>query len=134
MVRKIGPADWIETVDEDLRAVEACLNSPNPPVKAATYHCQQAAEKLVKAILVSLGADFPKTHDIDSLIIRVPRTESVRAHIEPLGRFTAFATLYRYPGESSDVSDDPTLDEVSSWLAEIVAVRAEVMRYLGLSA
>ncbi|MDQ2101388.1 HEPN domain-containing protein [Azospirillum isscasi] len=132
MAHRVGPGDWIATVDEDIRAVELCLASDRPAIKAATYHCQQAAEKLVKAVLVSLNIDFSKTHDIDSLIMRIPAGEPARGPLCVLGKFTAYATLYRYPGEASDVSDDPTLEEAASWLSEIQAVRMEVMRFLNL--
>lgn len=31
---------------------------------AAVYHCQQAAEKMLKAWLTHRGVGFPKTHDL----------------------------------------------------------------------
>ena len=40
-----------------------CLADP-PNVAAAAYHCQQAAEKLIKAVLVILGS---RQHDNGAL-------------------------------------------------------------------
>ena len=45
-------ASWLKIVDEDLRQVVNNLQGPLPSPAGAAYHCQQAAEKLVKAALV----------------------------------------------------------------------------------
>ena len=116
---RVEPGAWLATASVDLRAGRACLSVPDPIVTAATYHCQQAAEKLVKAVLVWLQIDVPRSHDIDSLVMRIPQNLPIRKHLLPFGRFTAFATLYRYPGEAGDVSDEPTTEEVLDWLDEI---------------
>jgi hypothetical protein len=44
-------AEWIVSADTDLDASRRCLADP-PNVDVAAYHCQQAAEKLIKAVLV----------------------------------------------------------------------------------
>ncbi len=116
---RVEPEAWLATESVDLRAGRACLSVPDPIVTAATYHCQQAAEKLVKAALVRLEIDVPRSHHIDSLVMRIPRDLPIRECLSPLGRFTAFATLYRYPGEAGDVSDEPAMEEVLGWLDEI---------------
>lgn len=56
-----GPPDWLAVVDDDLRQVTNNLHGPMPSLGGAAYHCQQAAEKLVKAVLVEAditGKDF----------------------------------------------------------------------------
>ncbi|ALG69613.1 hypothetical protein VY88_12470 [Azospirillum thiophilum] len=127
---RVGADAWLATASVDLRAGRACLSVSEPIVAAATYHCQQAAEKLVKAVLVWLDRDVPRSHDIDSLVMRIPHDLPVRGCLLPLGRFTAYATLYRYPGESGDVTDEPTAEEVSGWLDEIEAVRDSIGSFI----
>jgi hypothetical protein len=61
-------ADWLAVVDDDLRQVVNNLYGPMPSLIGAAYHCQQAAEKLVKAVLVEASTAFPKTHDIAALV------------------------------------------------------------------
>lgn len=133
MELRVGPEAWLATASLDLRAGRACLSVPEPVVTAAAFHCQQAAEKLVKAVLVWLGRDVPRSHDIDSLIMRVPRELPIRDCLLPLGRFTAYATLYRYPGESGEVTDEPTGEEVSGWLEEIEAARDSIAAALSVT-
>jgi hypothetical protein len=61
-------ADWLAVVDDDLRQVVNNLYGPMPSLIGAAYHCQQAAEKLVKAVLVEASTAFPKTHDIAAML------------------------------------------------------------------
>jgi HEPN domain-containing protein len=65
-------ASWLKIVDEDLRQVVNNLRGPLPSPAGAAYHCQQAAEKLVKAAFVKAGLAFPKTHDIAALVGLLP--------------------------------------------------------------
>ncbi|WP_448207889.1 HEPN domain-containing protein [Azospirillum sp. sgz302134] len=126
---------WIVVADRDIKGIRNNLFGPEPEVGVAAYHCQQAAEKLVKAVLLSMGTNPPRIHDIDALIDRIPVENPLLPILRPLGRFTEFVAALRYPGPGpfDDPPDEPSLDEVSSWLAEIVAVRAEVVRYLDLA-
>lgn len=50
---------WVTSADVDLDAVRRCLADP-PNVTVAAYHCQQAAEKLIKAVLVAYGDCRPR--------------------------------------------------------------------------
>lgn len=62
------PSGWLTVVDDDLRQVTNNLHGPLPSLRGAAYHCQQAAEKMVKAVLAGAGIAFPKTHDIAALV------------------------------------------------------------------
>ncbi|WP_109450404.1 HEPN domain-containing protein [Azospirillum sp. TSH64] len=129
MVDRVVTA-WLAVVDEDIRAIRACL--VGSAVKSAAYHCQQAAEKLVKAVLVSFGRHPPKQHNIVALLDDVPPDHPLRATLLPLERFTIYAAAFRYP--SMDIfdgpPDEPDPDDVSHWLAEIEQVRATVSAFL----
>jgi HEPN domain-containing protein len=67
--RRIAEARaWLPFVDADLTTVRLTLEA-NPPVLAvAAYHCQQAAEKLLKSLLVLGALPLWKTHDLDTLV------------------------------------------------------------------
>ena len=123
-------AAWLAVVDEDIRAIHACL--VGSAVKSAAYHCQQAAEKLVKAVLVSLGRHPPKQHNIVALLDDVPSDHPLRSTLLPLERFTIFVAAFRYP--SMDIFDNPPDDpdpgDVSRWLTEIVQARETVAAFL----
>jgi len=50
---------WLAIVEEDIDVAIAAARLPRPG--ASAYHAQQAAEKLVKALLVLAGEPFPNS-------------------------------------------------------------------------
>src|SRR4051812_23017303 len=71
--KQISPRQWLEAprwlvyVDQDLIAVDALLAFGERTLISAAFHCQQAAEKTAKALLIVLGASPPKIHDVAEL-------------------------------------------------------------------
>jgi len=61
-----APADltrgWLLKAASDLRAARACASASSPDT--ACFHCQQAAEKSLKAFLIFHGVSFPFSHDL----------------------------------------------------------------------
>lgn len=51
-----------------MRAAEFLLTESAAFPSVAAFHCQQAAEKYLKAFLTWHGVEFPKTHDIGVLL------------------------------------------------------------------
>mgnify|MGYP001033893830 FL=1 len=60
-------SEWLEMANMDLNAAEFLLDMRPVPVEIICYHCQQAAEKLLKGVLVHFDAEPPKTHDLIQL-------------------------------------------------------------------
>src|SRR5205807_2517939 len=67
-IRRREAARWLVIVDEDVRVAIACLRMDDPAPGSAAYHCQQAAEKVVKGLLVVARITFTRTHDLDELV------------------------------------------------------------------
>ena len=66
---------------------------------AVCFHCQQSAEKYLKAILEELGLTVPRTHDLDHLLTQLlPHYGSLRRLRRGLVFLTDFAVDTRYPG------------------------------------
>jgi HEPN domain-containing protein len=64
------------------------------------FHCQQCAEKHLKALLEELGLPVPKTHDcIRLLTVILPYHASLRPLRRGLAFLTNFAVAVRYPGD-----------------------------------
>jgi HEPN domain-containing protein len=58
--------EWLEFAKKDLATAELLLTNEGFP-EIIAFHCQQAIEKALKAYLVCVGKQFPKTHDIQYL-------------------------------------------------------------------
>lgn len=122
---------WLAVVERDLKAARNCLFGPEPTGEAAAYHCQQAAEKLVKAVLVSAGINAPYSHDIRVLVGLLPPSP-LTAMLAPLARFTPYATAYRYPVDDPlGLPPPPSIDEIAGWVGEIEAALEELLRRIG---
>jgi len=126
---------WLTVVERDMKAIRNNLFGPEPESSMAAYHCQQAVEKLLKAVLVADGVMPPKTHDIDLLITRLPAGHAIAPRARSLSHLIVFLSGPRYPGPGifDDPPDDPTVEEVAGWLAEIEALRADILRFLGFA-
>ena len=75
---------WVAAADDDRRAVENNLHGPKPTIRAAAYHSQQAAEKLIKAVLVSTEQHPPRTHDLGALLDLLPAGNPLLPVLTPL--------------------------------------------------
>ena len=64
---------WLERAKADSRAVQQVDDQP-----LSLYHAQQAAEKALKALMISDGRGFPKTHDLSELARALPASYSDR--------------------------------------------------------
>ena len=59
--------EWLKYAKRDLDSAEFLRNMKPAPVEIICFHCQQAAEKALKAFLVSRGIEPRKTHDLVDL-------------------------------------------------------------------
>lgn len=98
---------WLEKADGDLRSAELLLSAEPPELDAAAFHCQQAGEKYLKAIMVYHGKNPPKTHDLEQLLDDLEYyTEDTEQLREPAKILTPFAVQLRYPFHGSSPSEN----------------------------
>ena len=91
----------------DLKSAERLLIGTRPLTDIAGFHCQQAAEKVLKAYLTWHEVVFPKTHSLVALIALCLELET---KFETL-RFAAitltpYAVASRYPGGLTNLSSE----------------------------
>jgi HEPN domain-containing protein len=114
--------EWLRIAAIDIKAARNCLYGPEPAPEAAAYHCQQAAEKVVKALLVDQGVHPPRSHDIGALIDLLPVGESLIGALAPLEKLTVFAIAYRYPvGDPLAAPGEPSRSDVEIWIGLVEA-------------
>lgn len=118
---------WVHKAETDLDAAESLLESQRPLLYPASFHCQQAAEKYLKAFLVSRQVDFPKTHDIEELLDLVESVDpALGASLRDVIPLTRYAVDVRYPGEMPE----PTEAQAREALRLARLTRDAVMRSL----
>jgi len=63
---------WLRFAAEDLEAAEALRSAPGVAARHVATLAQQSAEKAVKAGLVLLDVDPPRTHNLELLVDLLP--------------------------------------------------------------
>ena len=108
--------DWLMRADHDLRSARALSSLADPLLDTAIYHCQQAAEKSIKAWLQGRDEPFPKTHDISDLVEQAAVSNAGFTQLEKAAAvLTPYATAFRYPGGVFEAM--PTREEFDQALA-----------------
>lgn len=97
----------------------------------AAFTLQQAAEKIIKAILSAERAAFPgASHQLDDLVSRISAQNPFRADLLGLSHLTSAATRYRYPTPRGDVPADPPAAEMAEDLKTLQLLLPEVRAWL----
>lgn len=98
-------AAWIVKAQDDLIAA-TLIERNRGPTTVGCYLCQQAMEKLLKALLLHHRQMPPRTHDLVELLRRLG-AHSSELGLSPidLRAWTAYATAARYPGFPDPQSD-----------------------------
>lgn len=105
---------WLSKAANDLRGARIDLDADPPLIEDALFHCQQAAEKSLKAFLTSHDTLFKKTHDLDELGRACLELDAdLRDSMRLVPTLTVFAWEFRYPGDTQV----PTMHEVREYLA-----------------
>jgi HEPN domain-containing protein len=96
-------AAWLTKGQDDLASARKLAAPPDPLLGTAIYHCQQAAEKAVKGLLLFHDQDFEKTHDITDLLrLAAPYAPELNAFFAVGEVLTPYAVKFRYPGAAAD--------------------------------
>ena len=120
-------SEWVAKAEEDYVAALYLSRRRKLSVPSIVcFHCQQCAEKYLKARLVEANVSFPKTHNLTVLLRLVltiePTIGNLHARLTPLNHY---AVEFRYPG------DESTKEEARAALANCRAVRKEIRKILG---
>jgi HEPN domain-containing protein len=99
---------WMVKAWRDLETARRATEGVPPFYDVAVYHCQQAAEKAVKAFLVQQGKPYAKTHDIEVLVDLAGELDSSFDSLaDAADALTPYATRFRYPNATFAVEPQP---------------------------
>lgn len=93
--------------EHDLMSAHVLAAQCPPLLDTAVYHCQQAAEKVVKGFLVFCDQAFDRVHDIEVLVrLAMPYETRFVDWLDAGRRLTPYATMFRYPGFTTEPSTE----------------------------
>jgi len=100
---------WIQRAENDILTARHLAENMRPvPMEIVCFHCQQAAEKYLKAFLIWNNQEPPKTHDLIELAKLCSDFDKDFLLLSLKCEYLIpFATRTRYPG-ASDLEDEDT--------------------------
>ncbi len=92
--------EWVKRAEEDyLAAIDLSRRKRRFLHNPVCFHCQQSAEKYLKARMEEAGLGIPKTHDLETVLNRLLSVEPLWSALRPaLQNLTDFAVAFRYLG------------------------------------
>jgi HEPN domain-containing protein len=93
----------------------------------AAYLCQQAAEKLIRAVCTSEGRHAGRGHQLDEMIDLLPDENPLKSVLRQVETLAAYATTFRYP-TSTRVLSALSDGELATYIARIEALLEEAVR------
>ncbi len=119
----------LEKARRDLAAAGFLRTAPDPAWDIVVYHCQQTAEKSLKAILVRKRTIFRKTHDLEALLALIT---DAGVDASNFGRhaklLSPYAVQFRYPGDEIEPEAADAIEaiemarEVFNWARQTLGV------------
>lgn len=91
--------EWLERARLDVNDARALYETSPSSYDNVGFLCQQATEKVIKTFLVAHDVDFPKTHDIRTLLVGYVAAIDSDLAVEArfADRLTPYAVAGRYP-------------------------------------
>jgi HEPN domain-containing protein len=115
---------WVRKAEHDLLNVRNNLIAEEVPWDTVCFHAQQAAEKMLKALLVLRGVEPERTHDLVALLqeclAQDPDMDGLRASCLLLNPYSIDA---RYPAPTAAAEELEAPDESEGKMAVEAAER-----------
>ena len=107
MQRTGDPRAWAAKAEADFEAAKTLFRSRKKGLPdLVCYHCQQCAEKYLKAYLTFRRVKFPKTHDLEKLLNLVETFDHLLEVIrDPIQFLNPYSVTARYPGDEAARSE-----------------------------
>lgn len=91
---------WLAKAVNDLLNADNNLDAEKIPFDTVCFHCQQAAEKLLKAYLVGNKQPYPLSHDLFLILEKILPLNSFAEQLrDALSILMPYAVEIRYPDD-----------------------------------
>jgi HEPN domain-containing protein len=121
---------WAKIAERDILTAKQGLETKQIITDTVCFHCQQGAEKYLKAFLVKEQIEFSKTHNIMSLLnLCASVDQSFKKELSEADVLTDYAVEIRYP----DDWYEPSMEETKEAYGIALKVKEFVLKKLGIT-
>ena len=117
-------AGYVRIAKQDLDGARLLNREAN---RNAAYLCEQAAEKLIRAVLTSEGVQAGIRHELPDMVAKILDVNPVKPLLRAIEHLDAYATAYRYPSPRGRVKSPPTPAEIDQDIARIGVALTEIV-------
>ena len=114
---------WLAKAQSDLATAKLLIKGTERYLDTGSYHCQQAAEKAIKAWLTVSEVPFVKTHSLEILVrLCIHTAPGFSRFLSHAMELTPLATEFRYPGDVFEPSNEEAAhalslaEELTTWI------------------
>jgi HEPN domain-containing protein len=122
-------ANLLRIAREDLEGARM-LNARHN--RNAIYLCEQAAEKIIRAVLTSEKIHAGVRHQLEEMVGLVPDENPIKSRLCALQHLGTYATSYRYTTPTGRIPNDPPAEEVEATAKIIEATLIETAQRFGV--
>ena len=120
-------AGYVRIAKQDLDGARILNAGAN---RNAAYLCEQAAEKLIRAVLTSERIQAGIRHELPDMVAQIPDANPVKTLLRAIENLDVYATAYRYPSPKGRIKIPPTPAEVDEHITKIeIALTAIAARF-----
>jgi HEPN domain-containing protein len=117
-------ASFIALARDDLEVARKLIDD-HP--RSAAFHVEQAAEKLLKAVLTAESIIFSANHhQLGKLAEALPADHVWRADLMAFDAYTTYATATRYPRPGGGMPRTPTKDVIDAAIKTVSSLVGEI--------
>ncbi|MBI4602287.1 MAG: HEPN domain-containing protein [Planctomycetes bacterium] len=122
-------ASLLRVAKEDLEGARLLASAGN---RNAIYLCEQAAEKIIRAILTSEAKHAGIKHRLNEMVDMVPDDNPLKPALRAIEYLAAFATSYRYPTTTGRILQPPTGAQFGAAATKVEFALNEAAKRLGV--
>ena len=99
----------------------------------AIYLCEQAAEKIIRAVLTSEGIHAGIRHQLDAMVDQLNQSNPITPLLRKIEHLGAYATSYRYPTSTGRITAPPDWTKFETDANRVSDVLTAVATQLGVA-
>lgn len=123
-------ANLLRVAKEDLDGARLLGSANN---RNAVYLCEQAAEKIIRAVLTTEGKHAGIKHLLDEMVDLVPDENPLKPDLRSIEHLAAYATAYRYPTAAGRTKQTPLVSDFTLDLQKVEATLQRAAAQFGVA-
>jgi HEPN domain-containing protein len=123
-------ANYLRIALEDWEGAKLLASSSN---RNAAYLCQQAAEKIIRAVLTTEGVHAGIKHDLAEMVDSIPDANPLKPKLRAIEHLAAYATTYRYPTSVGRIKPSRSAQDINADLSKVRQALDEAARCFGVA-